>query len=242
MVTALLEALSITRTPVLHGRRNVVAMRKSRGMRAALVVGASVLGASWFGCSSPRSPARAPGSGQAAICGVDETREYYCEDLLPLSSSMPAPSPYQACPASIDEPSGVYDPPATIGLFDTSYTEYIRKRAPPGHACCFSWCSHVKVADPRAPSIRQACQMATAFREQYCMAEPESGTTLPAAAPFNRCPAAIVPPARAVFAVPPAAPFDFQLTASHRGKGEADCCYAWCSEAPAGSGLQRQQP
>jgi hypothetical protein len=153
-----------------------------------------------------------------------------------LNAAIAAPPPYQACPESIDEPSGEYDSP-DIGLFDSTYTEYTRKRAPPGHSCCYSWCSKVKLADPYVPSVHAACQTATAFREEYCMGEMEGGTSESVGAPFERCPVAIVPPAKVVFSAPEAALFDSQLTASHRGKGQADCCYAWCSQAPPGSGL-----
>jgi len=176
----------------------------------------------------------------AEMCGIDQTREYFCEDLLPLATSMPAPSPYDACPSTIDEPASDYDPPPAYGLFDTSYTEYTRKRAPPGHSCCYSWCDRVKLADAGAPSIQNACRMATAFREEYCMAEPEGGSANPAGAPYDRCPAAIVPPAKVVFSAPDAAAFDARATATHRAKGEVDCCYAWCSQAPPGSGILRK--
>ncbi len=71
------------------------------------------------------------------------------------------------------------------------------------------------------------------------MAELEAGTSEPVGSPFDRCPAAIVPPAKVVFSAPEAALFDVQLTMTHRGKGQADCCYAWCSQAPPGSGLTK---
>ncbi len=200
------------------------------------------LGVLFQGCGSSRPGARAPAKeGHAIVCAVDETREFFCEDLLPLATSMPAPPPYQACPSTLDNPAGEYDPSPDYGLFDVSYTEYTRRRAPPGHSCCYSWCSKVKLADPGAPSVQAACQTASAFREEYCMAELESGTSLPVGAPYDRCPAAIVPPRKAVFAVPDSAAFDVQATGTRRGKGQADCCYAWCSQAPPGSGLVRRR-
>lgn len=70
------------------------------------------------------------------------------------------------------------------------------------------------------------------------MSEPEQGSSLPAASPFDKCAAAVVPPAKAVFAVPEAAILDAQATGTHRSKGQSECCYAWCSQAPPGSGLQ----
>jgi hypothetical protein len=191
-----------------------------------------------FGFSGCGSAAKAPAkAAHAEACGVDHSREYFCEDLLPIATSLPAPAPYEACPAEIDSPTSEYEPGPSFGLFDASYTEYTRKRAPPGHSCCYSWCNAVKLADPSAESIREACRTASAFREEYCMAEPEAGTSKSAGGQFDKCPAAIVPPAKAVFMVPDAAAFDAPATAAHRGKGQQDCCYAWCSQAPPGSGI-----
>lgn len=224
-------------------RSGVPARRRwHRTRRTRLLVAALPIAFGFAGCggSSAPKPARTA-AGHAEACGVDETREYFCEDLLPLATTMPAPSPYEACPASIDEPASEYEPPPSYGLFDTSYTEYTRKRAPPGHSCCYSWCNKVKLADASAPSIRNACRMATAFREEYCMAEPEGGSSDPVGSPYVRCPAAIVPPAKAVFAAPDSAAFDVQSTAVHRSRGQLDCCYAWCSQAPPGSGILQQQ-
>lgn len=196
------------------------------------------LGFSGCGGATPKKPAQ---TGHAETCGIDQTREYYCEDLLPLATSLPAPSPFEACPASIDEPTSEYDPAPAYGLFDTSYTVYTRKRAPPGHSCCYSWCNKVKLADPSAPSIRSACRTATAFREEYCMAEPEGGSSDPAGAPYDRCPSAIVPPAKSVFSAPDSAAFDVRATATHRVRGQRDCCYAWCSQAPPGSDILQRR-
>ncbi len=137
----------------------------------------------------------------------------------------------------MDDPASQYEPAPAYGLFDTSYTEYTRKRAPPGHSCCYSWCEKVKLADPSAPSVQNACRTATAFREEFCMAEPEGGASDGAGSPYDRCPAAIVPPRKAVFSAPDSAAFDAQATATRRSKGGTDCCYAWCSQAPPGSGL-----
>ncbi|HEX4337694.1 MAG TPA: hypothetical protein VH062_17390 [Polyangiaceae bacterium] len=212
--------------------------RRGRAARALVVV--LLLPAGFAGCggSAARKTAK---SAHAEACAIDQTREYYCEDLLPLATSMPAPSPYEACPAMLDDPASEYDPAPPFGLFDTSYTEYTRKRAPPGHSCCYSWCDKVKLADASAPSIQTACRTATAFREEFCMAEPEGGASDGANAPYDRCPAAIVPPARAVFSSPDSAAFDAQQTAAHRAKGGSDCCYAWCSQAPPGSGLLKKR-
>ena len=197
------------------------------------------LGLSECGRPPPKAAPAGPPP-HLALCRQDETREYFCEDLLPFTTSNPAPAPYQSCPSVVDSPASQYFPPPDVGFFDTSYTEYTRKRAPPGHSCCYSWCSPVRLADPGAPSIQTACATATAFREEFCMEEPEAGSRLSVGAPFDRCPVAIQPPQAAVFSVPESAAFDATLTAAHRGKGQSHCCYAWCSQAPPGSGLQKR--
>ena len=69
---------------------------------------------------------------------------------------------FHAESCSIDDPASDYEPQPPFGLFDTGYTEYTRKRAPPGHSCCYSWCDKVKLADASSPSIREACRTATA--------------------------------------------------------------------------------
>jgi hypothetical protein len=190
------------------------------------------------GCGGTGGPTKAPPPEKhLAVCRVDETREYFCEDFLPITTSNPAPAPYQSCPSVIVSPASVYFPPPDVGLFDTSYTEYTRKRAPPGHSCCYSWCNAIKLSDPRAPSIQEACAQATAFHEEFCMEEPEAGTLISVGSPFDRCPAAISPPQAAVFSSAESAPFDAALTTAHRTKGQAHCCYSWCSQAPPGSGI-----
>jgi hypothetical protein len=154
---------------------------------------------------------------------------------------MPAPEPYQACPSSIRAPVSNLERPPSVGLFDASYTEYTRLRAPPGHACCFSWCSPLTLADapaPAAPAAGGACRTATALHEEYCVGEPEGGTSRSVGPPFDRCPAAIVPPRKAAFAVPESALFDPQASSGRRATGQNDCCYSWCSPAPPGSEMQ----
>jgi len=215
--------------------------RKAAFAARLLIAVSGVL--TWQGCGSSSKAAKVPPhDARAAVCKVDQTREFYCDDLLPLSAALPAPPPYDTCPSSIESAVGQYDPPPKVALFDSSYTEYIRKRAPPGHSCCYSWCSSFKIGDPRAPSAQASCTTAAAFREEYCMSEPEQGTSLSAAAPFDKCAAAVVPPAKAVFAVPEAAMLDTNATGTKRSKGQAECCYAWCSQAPPGSGLQGGAP
>jgi hypothetical protein len=63
------------------------------------------------------------------------------------------------------------------------------------------------------------------------MSEPERGTSSPAGSPFDKCAAAVVPPAKAVFSVPEAAVLDPNATGTRRSKGQTECCYAWAASA-----------
>jgi hypothetical protein len=170
---------------------------------------------------------------------VDETREYFCDELLPVTSSLPAPAPFERCPGAIESHSGRFGKPPVAG-FDARYTEYLRKRVTPGQACCYSWCSAVTVRPIADVPPNGGCSDPRAFRESFCMAQPEAGSSLPASAPLDHCPVAIVPPRGEVFSVPKAAALDAATSWQHRQQGGNECCYGWCSIAPAGSGLERR--
>lgn len=189
------------------------------------------------GCgSTPPAEAPAPGGLWAhspPVCGVDEVREYHCEELLPRSHALPAPAPYDSCPVSIESHAGVHGAAPPVALFDVDFTEHTRRRMPPGHSCCYSWCTGVKVAAPSQVPPRARCDGEHQLHETYCVDEPEGGTSEPMARPFDRCPAAVTPPEAAVFSVPAAAPFDVNGTVARRQAGFRECCYAWCSKAPA---------
>jgi hypothetical protein len=169
------------------------------------------------------------------VCQTDEVREYFCDELLPLESALPAPAPYDNCPSTTESHVGVHQPLPPVAVFDKSYTAHIRKRMPPGHSCCYSWCARIDIGTDR--SGETVCRDPRAFRESYCFDEPEHGTSLPAGGGFNSCPAAVVPPAGVAFARPKGALFDASASAEKRGQGFRQCCYAWCSIAPAGTGL-----
>jgi hypothetical protein len=173
-------------------------------------------------------------------CGTDQVREYRCDALLPLSSALPAPEPYEACPGVIDVVDPIFVPLGRTASFDAVQTEFMRKRAPPGHQCCFSWCARLDVAEVNEVPPGSRCNEPLAFPEKHCMPEPEGRiSTSPAAAPFDRCAAAVRPPQGAAFSVPSAAMLHPGLTNERRGLGYTECCYAWCSIAPPGSGLER---
>lgn len=212
------------------------APRGAVALRATVLIAAAAL---WGACGGQSGKARPRTPGQPETCGRDQTREFFCDDLLP-PGSVPAPAPYEACPWTVDDATGEYDPPPTVAVFDTGYTDYMRKRALPGHSCCYSWCSKLVVKPASATSDQSSCQTPTAFREEYCVREPEGGTSEPAGSGFLHCPAALVPPARSVFSAPAAAAFDPQATSARRDRNEPMCCYAWCSQAPPGSGLERR--
>ena len=169
------------------------------------------------------------------ICPVDQVREYFCDDLLPLVAALPAPPPYDNCPSSIEHHEGNHQPLPPVAVFDSSYTEYIRKRHPPGHNCCYSWCAPVAVKSLDDVLPQAGCTQPLAIRETYCMPTLEGGTSAPASDQLPRCPIAIQPPAGKAFSVPPAAPLDLVSTNSRRSLGFDECCYGWCSVQPGGS-------
>jgi hypothetical protein len=175
-------------------------------------------------------------------CGKDQVREYRCDALLPLSSALPAPEPYGACPGVIDVVDPIFEPLAKTASFDAVHTEFMRRRAPPGHQCCYSWCARLEVAQVSEVPPGSRCNEPLAFPEKLCMPEPEGRiSTERAAAPFDRCAAAVRPPQGASFSVPSAALLHPGITNERRGLGLSECCYSWCSIAPPGSGLERQR-
>lgn len=176
-------------------------------------------------------------------CGKDQVREYRCDALLPLSSALPAPEPYDACPGVIDVVDPIFVPLEKTAAFDTVRTEFMRRRAPPGSQCCYSWCARLDVADASEVPPNGRCGEPLAFAEKICMPELENGISKGAyaGAPFDRCAYAVRPPQGASFSVPPAALLSANLTTERRNLGYAECCYGWCSIAPPGSGLERNR-
>ncbi len=181
----------------------------------------------------PKSPS-GMWSHSPPVCGQDEVREYQCEELLSVAPAMPAPAPYESCPMNLEGATGIHAPAPPVAIFDDDYTAFIRKRAPPGHSCCYSWCSKLRVVErENLPPAPGGCTGGHQMREQYCFDELEGGSVSPAPEPYGRCPTAVVPPASVAFSVPDAAPFDTQATATRRAQGFKECCYGWCSAAPA---------
>jgi hypothetical protein len=170
-------------------------------------------------------------------CPVDHTREYFCDELMPLAAGAPAPAPYENCPVQTESHTGRFPSTPPVAVFDPSYTEHTRQRAPPGHACCYSWCSRLELGNPDPAAAQAACGAPSAFREEMCFPAPERGTSQPAHPAFAACPVAIVPPRGVSFSVPESALFDERATADRQRVGISDCCYSWCSEAPPTSGL-----
>ena len=194
-------------------------------------------------------------------CAEDEVREYFCDDLLPLTSSRPAPEPYDNCPATTDIRHSAFPAVGRVAGFDEGFTAYTRQRlagratggtrapatdgsavAPPGHSCCYGWCAKVKVADPSA-AAPQACRDSYGLAQKFCMRELENGTSEPAQSPFDHCPVAIKPPETEAFSAPASALLDVSETGQRRrDKQLADCCYGWCSQIPAGTVLKPAHP
>lgn len=212
---------------------------KRRARVLAATLGSSAL---WLGvaCSSshPKGPETAADdrAGPPPPCRKNEVREYFCDDLLPFSSDQPAPEPYRTCPNSVGVKGNTFPATSSWARFDVPRTEWTRKRVPPGHACCYSWCSSLAIAD--VDEVDQAaCQQPNALRERLCISTAEAGVSDSAAAPNEQCAAAVAPPPGVAFTPPKAAALDLQATADKRSQGVSECCYAWCSKAPLGTGL-----
>jgi hypothetical protein len=175
-------------------------------------------------------------AGPPPPCRKDEVREYFCDDLLPVSSEKPAPEPYQTCPNSVGVKGNVFAPTSSWAHFDIPRTDWTRKRVPPGHACCYSWCSKLVVAEVDEIDVN-ACRQPNAMPERLCISTAEAGVSEAAPAPNEGCAAAVAPPPGVAFTPPKAAGLDLQATAEKRSQGLSECCYGWCSRAPLGTGL-----
>jgi hypothetical protein len=175
-------------------------------------------------------------AGPPPPCLKDEVREYFCDDLLPTNSEHPAVEPYQTCPSNVTVKGNVFPPTSTQARFDVPRTQWTRKRVPPGHACCYSWCSKLAIADV-AQVDAAACQQPNAMPERLCISTAEAGVSDAAAAPNELCAAAVAPPPGVAFTPPKAAALDLRATAEKRGQGLSECCYGWCSKVPLGTGL-----
>jgi hypothetical protein len=220
------------------GRSRAWSLLSRLGVTLAFGLGAW---ASACGGKAAHQP-KAPGTEEIRLepdrCAPDEVREFRCDALLPRTSALPAPEPYETCPSAIEVRDAVFPPKAGAGRFDARRTERARRRAPPGTQCCYSWCGKVNVVDPA--KVVDRCAQPLAFHESYCIAELESGTKgVRAATPYGSCPAAIRPPEATAFSVPNGAWLDTRLTAARRQGNERLCCYGWCSVAPPGTALER---
>lgn len=192
------------------------------------------------GCGKPEPEPAGPAredfwTNSPRVCPIDEVREYFCDELLPLEAALPAPPPYSNCPSTIEHHVGFHGPRPPVAVFDGSYTEYIRKRTPPGHSCCYSWCAKVEVRSLEDVLPMAGCNDPMSMRETYCLPTLEGGTSRPASQSLPRCPVAIRPPEGVSFSVPPAAPLDMVVTGERRSRGFDECCYGWCSHQPGGS-------
>ena len=210
-------------------------------VRRALAVGTGVMLA-WAAaaCSgSSQKPADSAANkpdGPPPPCASNEAREYFCDDLLPTNAEQAAPEPYETCPRNVDVKGSVFPATSSSARFDVPRTEWTRKRVPPGHACCYSWCSKLDVADVEQVDSA-ACQQPNAMREKLCISTAEAGLSEAAPSPNELCAPALSPPPGVSFAPPKAAALDVASTAERREQGLSECCYAWCSKAPLGTGL-----
>ena len=216
---------------------------RTRTRPSALLAVGAVLWVVWLAgaCSGnkPKPPAEVVEedlSGPPPACQKNEVREYFCDDLLPFSSEKPAPEPYQTCPNNVGVKGNVFLPTSSWARFDVARTEWTRKRVPPGHACCYSWCSTLVLGDVDDINVN-ACQQPNAMAERLCISSAEAGVSDAAPAPNEGCAVAVVPPPGVAFTPPKAAGLDLRATAEKRSQGLSECCYGWCSRAPPGTGL-----
>lgn len=208
--------------------------RNGRGLRwLGWLVWIATLGCSCGTEAPPKKSGDKASGALVATCALDEVREYYCDGLLPMSTARGAPAPYEACPAGIEAPEGAYPRREHVARFDEAYTEWARRRAQPGHTCCYSWCAKLQVASAKDVAPYAGCDQAGVMRENYCFPELESGTSDPGPGELTRCPLAIRPPEASSFFVPKAAPLDISETNARRQRSDLACCYGWCSYVPA---------
>ena len=141
--------------------------------------------------------------------------------MAPQTVSLPAPEPYSACPGVIEVANPTYIPLAKTAAFDAVHTEFMRRRAPPGHQCCYSWCARLEARSVLDVPPYGRCNEPLAFPEKHCIPEPEGRISKERAdPPFDRCPAALRPPKAAVFSVPAAAAFHPALTNERRAQSD----------------------
>jgi hypothetical protein len=214
----------------------------TRARAARLRAGLLGLSALWLAVACSSGKQKGPEtagedlSGPPPPCLKDEVREYFCDDLLPFNAEKAAAEPYQTCPSNVGVKGNVFPPTSSVARFDMARTEWTRKRVPPGHACCYSWCSTLAIAEVDAIDAT-ACQQPNAMPERLCISAVEAGVSEAAAAPNEGCSVAVVPPAGVAFTAPKAAGLDLKATAEKRSQGLSECCYGWCSKAPLGTGL-----
>lgn len=211
-------------------------------VRKVSAAGAAVL-ALWVfaACSGSKQKAAETAAddqtGPPPPCHRNEVREYFCDDLLPFNNDKPAQEPYQTCPGSVGVKGNVFPPTSTWARFDIPRTEWTRKRVPPGHACCYSWCSKLAIGDVDDVDAN-ACKQAHTMPERLCISTAEAGVSDAAASPNEACATAVVPPPGVAFTPPKAAALDLQATAEKRAQGVSECCYGWCSKVPINSAAE----
>lgn len=214
----------------------------ARARARRTLAGLAGVSALWlaFACSGSKPKAAETAadddSGPPPPCEKNQVREYLCDDLLPFGTDKSAPEPYQTCPSSVPVKGNVFPATSSVARFDIPRTVWTRKRVPPGHACCYSWCSTLAAADVD-DADPTACQQPNAMPERLCFSAAEAGVSDAAPSPNEGCAEAVKPPPGVAFTPPKAAALDLQATAERRSQGLSECCYGWCSKAPLGTGL-----
>src|SRR5262245_49283352 len=95
--------------------------------RLCAVAGAGLLAVWAMSCGGGEKREAKVGLKKAGLtppaCHQDEVREFRCDALLPRTSALPAPEPYETCPSAIDVRDAVFPPRTGSGRFDARRTE-----------------------------------------------------------------------------------------------------------------------
>lgn len=160
---------------------------------------------------APRAAESAPAAARSVTyrpCGVDEVRGLVCVPSVAGSAPCPPTSDvhvaHRAWRSSVSWRGGSSpdaEPEPREAAYDPELTRELRamSRAPEVDAagCCYSWCTPIEVhangtgrdALPAPfPSVRAGSRP---VGRTLCEEQPEGGTSIPAAAPFEACPAAV---------------------------------------------------
>jgi hypothetical protein len=155
---------------------------------------------------------------QASTCAIDHYRAFECVHVQTVAPTKEGASDSRLCPKTTST-SMLHSP---FGAKTTAQLDEAKTDQTGSPYCCYDWCDPIKVTR-LAP---KACTPPLHLRTQ-CIEMPERGTSVPAAAPFDRCPAGIV--IKDLDGQKGSYSGRFEPTSSMLGDaGTSRCCYAVC--------------